>query len=461
MGRYWDIIKESYEREKEIVAKKVYVEEKDFLPAAIEIMEKPASPAGRLMIWLICGFFVIALVWSIFGKIDIVAVAQGKVVPFGQSKVVQSFEAGVVRTIHVKNGDVVKEGDVLIELDATANTADVSRLERELLHAKLTINKNKYLLGKLNAKDMELEFPAGMNDDDKELQTLLAESQFDEFRATRTAFREQILEKQSEKKVVVGELDKLEKSIPLLEEQVKGLKDLSDEGVAPRFQYLEYYENLLSRRKDIEIQNDRLEQIEAGVRSISKQQEQHKEEFKKQIISELTEASKTKVAVSQELVKAEQTGDLHTIKSPVNGVVQQSVVNTLGGVVRSGDPLMVIVPVEQHLQVEASVLNKDVGFVRLNQQVEVKLEAFPFTKYGVIEGEVISIDRDAVQDEQQGLIYPARISMQKSSLMVNGEEVPINAGMGLSAEIKIGQRRVIEFVLAPLFRYKAESFRER
>ncbi len=462
MGKHWDIVKEAYRHEKENLAKKVDVEQKDFLPAALEILEKPASPIGRFTIWAICTFFLIALMWATIGKIDVVASAQGKVVLVGQSKTVQSFEAGVVRKILVHNGSSVAEGDSLIELDATRNAADIARLSQERQAASLIIERNNWLLDVIEEStvvDFEVTFP--LSESHAELQKRLVSSQLNEYLATQAAFDEQRYERLAELQVTKSQLTKIKQTLPLLEEQVTGFKELSADGVSPRFQYLEYEENLIARRKDLGIEQERIVQINAAIRSLEKQQEQHRQEYLARLIGELAEAADTLVAVEQELIKARQASALHIIKAPVTGVVQQLAIHTEGGVVRSGDSLMVIVPEHRELQVEANILNKDIGFVRVDQDTEIKLEAFPFTKYGVIHGKVLSIDRDAVQDEKLGLVYPSRIAILSDKIFANSRFVPLSPGMGLTAEIKIGKRRVIEFLLAPLFRYKDESLRER
>ena len=462
MGKHWDIVKEAYRHEKEQLAKKVAVEQKDFLPAALEILEKPASPVGRFTIWTICAFFLIALLWATFGRIDIVASAPGKVVLIGQTKTVQSFEAGVIRQILVSNGVRVEKGDSLIELDATRNTADIARLTQELQAASLIVERNNWLLASIEGDEavaFNVQYP--LTESQILLQTRLANSQLNEYRATQDAFNEQVQERHAELHVTKSQLAKIKQTLPLLEEQVAGFKKLSEDGVSPRFQYLEYEENLIARRKDLGIERERILQIDAAIRSLKKQKEQHQQEYLAKLIRELAEAEDTKIAVDQELIKAQQTNALHVIKAPVTGIVQQLAIHTVGGVVRSGDPLMAIVPEERKLQVEATILNKDIGFVSVGQDAEIKLEAFPFTKYGVLHGKLLSIDHDAVQDEQLGLIYPARIEIFKNAIAVDGKAVTISPGMGLIAEMKTGKRRVIEFLLAPLFRYQDESLRER
>lgn len=471
--RHWEVAKEAYRLEKDKAAKRLPIHQQDFLPAALAIMEKPASPAGRFTVWLIVLFFSIAVLWSFFGKIDVVAVANGAVTAHGQTKVIQSSQPGVVLDIFVENGSKVKQGDVLIDLDSTMSNADVTRLTREYQAANLIKARSSWLLSEIenpvseytsasqNLHQASLEFPPNVDKDVARVQEMLALSQASEYRAIQSAYEQQRAEKNSERSVVEKQLHKLMETLPLLQEQVDGMAELSERGVTARFQYLEYQERLIARRQDLVIEQDKLLQVDASIRTIEKQQEQHRQEFRKQVVSNLAESTDALVKIEQELKKAEQTNNFQRIRAPVDGVVQQLAVHTIGGVVKAADPLLIVVPDDRKLQVEANVLNKDIGFVEEGQEVEVKLEAFPFTKYGVVHGKVESIDLAAVQDENLGLVYPARISIEQSVMLVNGKNIPLTPGMTLTAELKTGKRRLIEFLLSPLLRYKDESLRER
>ncbi|WP_138379543.1 HlyD family type I secretion periplasmic adaptor subunit [Luteithermobacter gelatinilyticus] len=303
--------------------------------------------------------------------------------------------------------------------------------------------------------------PDGVSADIVATQQRLIESRLAEYHAALQAAWEQKQERLAEARVVRQEIDKLTETIPLLEEQVEARADLVDKGLSPRFQFLEYQERLVSQKKDLQIQRDQLSRVQASIRAVEQQMDQIREEFRKTVLMELAEAEDKEAALRQELTKNRKRRELQVLRAPVDGRVQQLAVHTIGGVVNAGDALMVVVPDGSALMVEAHVLNKDIGFVREGQAVEVKLEAFPFTKYGVIPGRLDHLAQDAVNDENLGLVYPARISIERSTIHVNGKEVPLGPGMALTAEIKTGQRRLIEFLLSPLLRYKDESLRER
>ena len=456
-----DVWKASYKQEKDREKHKFKVEEADFLPAALEILEKPASPIGRVMMILVIVFFALSLVWAVFGKVDVVATAMGKIIPSGNIKVIQPAELGVVRKILVENGQRVEKGEVLIELDTTMSGADELAARRELQVAEVTKARAVTVLEHLEGKNTSIKLSSEVSKEVVDIQNLLIRSQMNEYSASIASYKQQKIERESEEKVVHKEIMKLTETIPLLKEQVDARAALLKKGLTPRFQFLEYKERLVRQRGDLEIQKDQLVKVQASVIASGKQIEQIRQEFLKNTYIQLAEAEDQIVSLRQALTKANKRQDLQLLRSPTSGVVQQLSVHTIGGVVQAGDALMIVVPENKTLVVEVNLLNKDIGFVHAGQAVEIKLETFPFTKYGVIDGKIIHIAQNAVADENLGLVYPAKIEMSKSHIMVRGKKINLSPGMSLTAEIKTGKRRLIEFVLSPLLRYKDESLRER
>lgn len=461
LAHHIDTWREAWKLDKEEAPKRKKVSEADFLPASLEILEKPASPIGRATIFLMITFFTIALLWSYFGRVDVVASAQGKIIPKGYIKVIQPVEIGVVRAIHVENGQAVAAGDVLLELDPTFSDADEERVRREKLIADITIARQQALLDYLDQGTPDFQSPKDAPDDMVRMQQKLITSQISEHEARIAAFERQLAERQVDLKLTRKQLAKLEQTLPLVDEQLNARKESVEKGSSPRIQYLELKERHVTLLNDIEIERDRLNKAGVDIEAIEKQITQTRYEFRNTVLNDLTEASEQAMIATQELIKAQKRNVLQKLTAPVEGVVQQLAVHTIGGVVQAGDPLMVIVPAETELEVEALVLNKDIGFVETGQETELKLEAFPFTKYGVIDGTILDLGNDAIQDENLGLVYPARISMQASSIKVRDKYVRLGPGMAVTAEIKTGKRRLIEFILSPLLRYKDESLTER
>lgn len=459
--RHLAVAKEAWQQERELKASRKAGYESDFLPAALEVMERPANPVGRTLIWLLILLFVIALTWSWFGKVDTVANAQGKIALRENSKSIQSSELGVVRAIHVTDGDRVRLGDVLIELDPTLTDADMEQAKQQLAIASVAKTRAQILYDFSQGKNTRFDMVGGVSERDVVNQRALIASQKAEYAAHMQTLVNQKQELEAELSGVQNELSKLKDTLPLLEKQMAARKELLDKGLSPALLYLELQERHVNHTKNIEIQGDQLKKVRASIGALESQVTQVRQEFQSRVLRELSEAEDQVKLYRAELEKAERKGALQQLRAPVDGTVQQLAVHTIGGVVQPAEPLMVIVPGEGDLIAEAVVLNKDVGSINVGDEVEVKLEAFPFTKYGVIRGQLENISLDAIQDENLGLVYAARIALSKDKILARGREVPLTSGMSLTAEIKTGQRRILEFVIEPLLRYRDEAMRER
>jgi hemolysin D len=433
--------------------------EREFLPAAIEIMEHPASPVGRALIWSLCAFFTIAVAWAIVGKIDIVAVAQGKVVPQGRTKVVQPLEMGVVRAIHVQDGDHVKAGQPLIDLDPTDASADHERLDRERAARALDVARLDTLLGGPAARPFAP--PEGADPLLVEAARRLLDAQWLERTAKLGALDGEIERRRGELRVAQTEIDRFKATMPLLRDRSDSLAGLAAQGLTSRLRASEVQQQLIEAEKGLLAAIDKQQQADAALRSAEQQRQQTERESESAWRRERAEAAEKGAAAEQEILKAKKRRDLQQLVSPIDGTVTNLAAWTVGGVVKPGDTLLNVVPLSATPEIEAMMLNKDVGFVRSGQRATVKFDAFPFTRYGTVEGEVTNVSRDANQDEKQGLIYPVRVRLDASTIDVDGKPVAITPGMAVSAEIITGERRVIEYVLSPILRYRHESARER
>lgn len=458
---HWTVLREAWSNESERRKKKLELEEKDFLPAALEILEKPASPVGRAVMWSIVAIVVAALAWSILGFVDVVAVAEGRLIPRERVKVIQPMEIGVVRAIHVHDGKRVKAGDPLIELDPTASRAEADQARKALMVAQVNLARNRALMSYLSGTPSPFEPPAEVEPVAAATQQALIEASIREYEAKLANLKEQRHERVQDLGATSSQLSKLKSIHGLVTQQVTAREPLVEKGWSPRLLFLELKERQVSYAKDIEIQAQTLEKAKAAIATVDSEVERVTAEFRKTVIAELAEAENQVVIQEKNLEKARQRLELQRLTAPIDGVVQQLAVHTLGGVVQPAQPLLVIVPGTGELIVEAMVLNKDIGFVRAGQPVEVKLEAFPFTKHGVIHGTLEDMSTDAVQDEKRGLVYQARVKLLGQTIAVGGRDVPLGPGMQVSAEIKTGERRLIEYVLSPIIKYKEESFRER
>jgi len=457
--------------------------EREFLPAALEIMETPPSPVGRAIAKSIILFFVLAFFWACFGSVDIIATAKGKIVPTGRTKVIQPLESGVVRAIHVQDGQAVKAGDVLIEIDTTVSAAERDRLRTEYLQAALDAARLKAALN-LDAAAPAAAFvpPEGTTPAQISLQKTLLANQLDEIRAKLSGLDHQIQQNKGNRDSVIATLSKLKESIPYLKKRAEVKQYLSAKGYGSKLEYLTTQQDLVEHQKELEVQRGKLAEAEAAIAALQEQRRQAEDEYRLGTLKDLAEAEEKSASLHDQLIQAEQKYRLQTLRAPVDGTVQQLAVHTLGGVVTPAQVLMSIVPAGSKLEIEAMIANRDIGFVHEGQETEIKIDTFNFTKYGLLHGQVLSVSQDSIMKEKpadpnsdkqhagdegessepmgQELVYSARIALDQTHMQIDDWLVNLEPGMAVTAEIKTGSRRVIEYLLSPLQRHRHDAMHE-
>ncbi len=440
-----------------------------FLPAALEIQETPPLPVGRYILWSIMVFFSIAVIWSWIGEVDIVSVATGKIVPSGRVKIIQPLETGVVRKIYVKEGDHVSEGDVLVELDSTLTGADRTQAKEQQLSLKVDRSRLLSILNTLkndqrqvtsDKEQMTNDISSATPEQLRVMQQRI-KSQYNEYTANRDALKDEKRQRVAEKGAISQRIKQLNATIPLISERAQSLADLLKMNMTPRVQWLEIEQERVELVNEREVQKNNLEMVSASIANITQRQAAQKAEFENQLLTELADVENRIAAFDQELIKAEQRVGLQKLVSPVTGKIHRLTIHTIGGVVTPAQELMHVVPEEGAIEIEAWVPNKDIGFVHEGQNAEIKVETFPFTKYGLIEGELTSLSNDATPDENLGLVYAMRVKMHKTTMQIKEKIVNLSPGMAVTVEMNLGKRRLIEFLLSPLLRYKDESMKER
>jgi len=436
--------------------------EAQFLPAALSLQETPVSPAPRVAIWMLIGFALLAVLWAIFGHIDVVATAQGKVVPNDRIKTIQPFEVAIVKAILVTDGQQVKAGDVLIELDATTAKADQYRVSSDLSVARLQVARGQAMLAALDSGgNLKLTRPKGISDSKfSEAQRLLF-GQMSEVIAKKSRIEAETTKREAELRSTQELVRKLEQTVPISKQRAQDFRNLVDENFVSKHGYLEREQIRIEQEADLANLRSRIKEIEATLREVSGQRAELLAESRRISLDSINDGQQKVAALEQDQLKADSRSTLMQLTSPVDGTVQQLVVHTVGGVVTPAQPLMVIVPQDNPLEVEAFIENKDIGFVKPNQDAELKFETFQYTKYGTIHAKVTSVSHDAINDEKRGLIYSMRVKMEQASINIDGTPVSLSPGMAVSVEVKTGKRRVIEYFLSPLMQHADESLRER
>jgi len=431
--------------------------EDEFLPAAIEVLRSPPPPVGRAVVWAIVASFSAAVLWAWLGHIDMLAVARGKVIPSDYSKVIQALDPGIVRAVHVRDGEAVGAGSPLIDLDPTTTAAEHDRQAKELSAARVQIARLRALLD----GERGLEPPVSADPEFVLLQHELLVEQREEHRGRLEAARFLVEQRRAMVAGTRADIDRLEATVPMLTERAEAFRTLLEGGFVARLQFLEIEEQRIARVQALAMQRERLQQDRAALAEAVEQMQVLDLEFKRTRLAELAEWETRAASLEQETVKAARRAEVQRLTAPVDGIVQQLAVHTLGGVVTPAQPLLVVVPHDHPLEIDAWVENKDIGFVRVGQPVEAKLDTFPFTTYGTIPGIVRVVSRDAVQVDKVGLVYAVRVSLARSAINIDGRPTPLLAGMSVSVEIKIGRRRLLEFFLSPLLRHARESLHER
>nr|WP_247876841.1 HlyD family type I secretion periplasmic adaptor subunit [Ochrobactrum sp. CM-21-5] len=470
----------------------------EFLPAALEILETPASPVRVAFIWFICALVVAALLWGWFGKFDIVATAQGKIQPAGRVKIITSLESGKARTVTVTNGTHVKAGDVIVELDEaevkadeTAKLAKLNAYKAELSRRKavsdqLDIWKNNSDSARLNSSlPPPLVFSSDVPQASQAREKTVFEAELRGIRASLSSLMAQRAQKQAE-------IDGLQTSLAAYRQQVKTLNErvemrarLVHSNAGSRallIDAMQLHEQAVSALAD---KNAQVVAANAALNVATAEISRLLDTTASDNAARKLEAERAVDELEQDVIKAARRRDLMTIRSPIEGTVQLSSITTPGQVVPNGTELMRIVASNTPLEIEAYLPNRDIGFVSEGQTAIIKLEAYPFTRFGIVEGHVKAISSDAIPEPDavqiestasqhastiiptanvprvQNLVFPLTLSFDSTTLQVDGHAVPLTPGMTVTVEIKTGKRRILEYLFSPLAQITAEAMGER
>jgi len=453
-----------------------------FLPAALEIVETPPSPIGRAIVLTIVGVFSFGLIWATVGTIDIVATAPGKFIPSGRTKSIQPLEAGVVRAINVTEGQTVKSGDVLISLDSTITAAELEHLKSDLMGARLDVAR---LTAALSRKpDVLAAFapPEQAPPTLIEMHRRYLTSQSAEQSAKLASINSQITQKEAERATSKALSDRLRSVIAPLQQRVEIREQLYQKGLGSKLSYLTELQELVGQQKELSVLDSRHAEAEAAITVLVEMRTKTIAEHERMLFEELAKAEQKAAGLSQDVIKAERRTFLQTLTAPIDGTVQQLAIHTVGGVVTPAQPLLLIVPTDSRLEIEATISNRDIGFVEPGQDATIKVDTFTYSRYGLLNGKILNISKDAItrakppakgddpalsaassssEPSGQELVYSARVSVDRTEMQIDNKVIPLTAGMAATVEIKTGSRSMISYLLSPLLRYQHESLRER
>jgi len=455
--------------------------EVEFLPAALEIVETPPSPVGHILAYIIIALFCAAFAWAVFGTVDIVAVAPGKIIPSGRTKIIQPFETGVVRAIYVHDGQSVHAGDLLVDLDSTMTVAELEHLKSDLMSARLEVARLQAALD-TDEPDRAFRPPNGASPAEVKMYQRFLEAQIAEQNAKIEEIKKQEAQKSAERATIQATINKLNETIPLIRQRVEVRKYLADKEIGSKLQYLTDLQDLVGQQQDVLIAESRYHEVDQAIAALGQARSRIEAEYRHKQFDDLAKAQEKAAALAQDVVKAEQRIKLQHLTAPIDAVVQQLAIHTVGGVVTPAQALMVLVPIDTHLEIEAMVANRDIGFVEAGQDAAIKVDTFNFTRYGLLHGKVINVSQDSVvlepsrdkagnqpdssdpsdsRTKGQEPVYVAHVSLDRRQMQVDNKVVNLSPGMAVTVEIKTGARRIISYLLSPLLRYNQETMRER
>ncbi|WP_250478839.1 MULTISPECIES: HlyD family type I secretion periplasmic adaptor subunit [unclassified Caballeronia] len=434
IGRYVSIFSYSWKNRHALRTDFFNKQEAEFLPAGLSLQEAPGSSTLRWTGRILMAMVAFALLWSIFGHIDIVVSATGKVIPSARTKTIGSVDVASVRALYVTEGQEVHAGDVLIELDSSSSDAERDKAVDAVAQAKLQLARSQAMTQAVEQlKAPKLRPITGVTTAQWDAARSQLDGQYRDFHAKLARLD--------------GEVARYVSALPLAAQRAEDFKALVPDHTVSQHAWLE------KEQARVELQGQLTEARNQRAALLA--------QTRKEAEDAIFEANKIIAAGEQDERRAGEHSKLLKLTAPVDGTVQQLTVHTVGGVVPAAQPLMQIVPKESVVEIEAFLENKDVGFVHNGQEAEVKIDAFDYTKYGTIPARVRHVSQDAIEDEKKGLIYATKITLDRNSIFVDGKTLPLSAGMSINAEIKTGTRRVIEYVLSPLVRHEREALRER
>ena len=464
------------------------VSDREFLAPALEILETPASPVHIAFLWIICSMVVVALVWACFGRIDIIATAQGKFQPTGRVKVIESVETGKVAAIHVANGDRVKAGDVLVELDGSAAEADVAAAGDDYASARAEALRRRAALAAAQAHAFSpvpaIDWPNDVPPALRERETRVLAADLGQLDATLASFEAQHAQKTAERDMLRQTIATQKNLVATLQERVDMRTKLVSVEAGSKSAVIDATETLQYQLTQLAMQEGQLAAATTGLDVIERDSEKAVQSFLADDAQKLSDAERRGEDAKERLAKAEAAVDHLTLRAPIAGRVQSSVIANVGQVVTSGQEIMRIVPENSKLEIEAYVMNRDIGFVSVGQEAVVKVELFPFTRYGSIKARVTRIARDAIPapdasaiegdptrasnsegfaggERTQNLVFAVVLEPATSTIAVDGVDQPLTSGMAVTVELKTGARRLIEYIFSPLVEVASRAMRER
>lgn len=425
------------------------------------VIDAPLPPGTRLLLWSLIAFVVAALVWASLGRVEIVAFAEGQTVVNSRVQPIQSVERAIVTAVLVREGERVDEGQPLIELEQTGAKAQVTSLQERYLRARAARKRVALLMGHGNGELPELDLPAEVPQWIALHERHLLTGQWHAHRAEIAELEQNRKNRIEELKTVRLHIHSIERVLPYFNDRVARMVRLSERDLASRAELDDARRELIEQENELQLQIQRKAELEGQVELAAHQLSRAELRFRSDLAEEYTAIGDQLAQFRERIADARAELARRTLRAPRTGVVQDVHAHSAGAVVQPGETLMRIVPEGQPLEVEARILNRDIGFAERGQVVNVKIDAFEFTRFGSVPGRIRDISPSSTEDEQLGHVYRALVELERDWIMANGRQVTLRPGMTATVDIEIGERRLIEYFLGPVLRYRDEALRER
>lgn len=440
----------------------------EFSPRLLEVIDRPPSPLPRVVTVALLLLLAFLVIWAFFGRLDIVARAQGKLVPKTRIKVVQPFEGGRVSKILVEDGQLVDAGQILILMDKELSDADTEKLKAQLESGRLQLRR-------VHAELAESEYTRSPGDDLQHFAQVLSQ-----FTAHRNAYlhalgqQAALLQRAKQEQAAAQEVyGKLRETLVLRKEGEQAFKKLGEHGYADRLAVMDRERQRIEVERDLRAQEFSIKANQARIEQAKEKIAEIKAAYRQKLLDEQVDLQKQVTQLEQEWSKQQYRNKLLELRSPEKGYVEELITSTEGTVVPAGSVMLNIVPVNEPLQAEVLVNHKDVGFITKGQTAKVKFVSYEFQKYGMIDGTVERVSTDASSGNAQATNgatrtsqnpttgYRSSINLNRQFLERDGERFFLRPGMQVTAEIKLGSRTVMDYILSPIERALEEAGTER
>jgi hemolysin D len=460
----------------------------EFLPAALEILETPPSPVRIGLLAIICAFAATALIWSYFGRLDVIATAQGKLQPTGRVKMIQPLDTGKVLGSFVENGKHVQQGDVLIELDPSEGAAEVAEFTTNLASYRAEALRRHVGIEAARAKQVDkappIAWPENIPLPIRLREERVIASDLGQLNAQVASLNAQANQKRTERERLESTIAAQKQLVATQQQRVQMRSSLFDKNAGSRADLINAVETMQYQQTALAQQIGQLAEAEANLAVIARDTEKAYETFMSDNAQKLAEAERQADDYAQKLAKSAAKLEHMTLRAPISGIIQASSVTTVGQVLTSGEEIMRVVPEDAVLEIECYLPNQDIGFVKEGQDAVVKIESFPFTRYGTLNARVTRVARDAIPQPEaeqtetnaakttrstnsgtaqrtQNLVFPVTLKPETTLMGIDGTNIPLQAGMATTVEIRTGSRRILEYIFSPLVQIGSEAMKER